>query len=65
VGLTFSRRLALISSCIDWREAISAKEFSSSRFNFFVLVENLAKQLILVAQSILKLDNLGRRTLEG
>jgi hypothetical protein len=35
------------------------------KIQLFVLTKKLAKQLILVAQSILKLDNLGRKTLEG
>jgi hypothetical protein len=47
------------------REAILEKEFSNSRFNFFVLMENLAKQLFLVAQSILKLSNPQGKRLEG
>jgi hypothetical protein len=35
------------------------------KIQLFIPTENLAKQLILVAQSIHKLDNSGRKTLEG
>jgi hypothetical protein len=49
---------------MDRREAISEKK-SNSRFNFFVLMEKLAKQLVLVAQSILKLSNPQGKRLEG
>jgi hypothetical protein len=45
------------------------KQFQEKSFSvqdsIFCPTKNLAKQLILVAQSILKLDNLGRETLEG
>jgi hypothetical protein len=47
---------------------LESSNFREGVFQFkiqlFVLTKNLAKQLILVAQSILKLDNLGRKTLE-
>jgi hypothetical protein len=47
---------------------LEREKFSKRTFQFkielFVLTENLAKQLILVAQSILKLDNFGRKTLK-
>jgi hypothetical protein len=37
--------LTLISSCINWREAISAKEFSSSRFDFLFSRKTLQSNL--------------------
>jgi hypothetical protein len=56
--------LALISLCIDWREAISTKEFSSLRL-IFVLMKNFAKQLVLATQSILKFMHFRRKTIVG
>jgi hypothetical protein len=41
------------------------KALSSSRFSFFVLTKNLAKQFVLIAQGILKLDDSQRKTLGG
>jgi hypothetical protein len=43
--LQFSHGLALISLCIDRREAISAKEFSSSRFNLLFSQKTLQSNL--------------------
>jgi hypothetical protein len=60
-----SHNFALISSCVDRRKAISEKALSSSRFSFFVLIKNLAKKLILITQSIFKLDGSQRKTLGG
>jgi hypothetical protein len=56
--------LALISSCIDRREAISEKNFPTQD-STFCSYGNLAKQLTLVAQGILKFGNFQRKTLEG
>jgi hypothetical protein len=47
---------------------LERSNFSKRVFQFksqlFVPTKNLANQLILVAQTMLKLDNLGRKTLE-
>jgi hypothetical protein len=49
--------------------SIGEKQFQQKSFPVqdltFFLTKNLAKQLILVAQNILKLNNLGRKTLKG
>jgi hypothetical protein len=50
---------------VDQREAISEKAPSSLRFNFFIFMKNLAKQLILIAKGILKLDDSKGKTLGG
>jgi hypothetical protein len=50
---------------MDRKEAISEKELSSSRFNFFILMKNLTKQLVLVAKSIFKFGDSQRKTLGG
>jgi hypothetical protein len=63
--LQLSHSLALISSCIDPREAILEKITFKLKIQLFVLTENLAKQLILVSQSILILGNSQRKTLKG
>jgi hypothetical protein len=56
--------LALISLCTDRREAISEKILSSSRFSFLFSQKNLTKQFILIAQTILKLNDSRRKTIE-
>jgi hypothetical protein len=48
---------------MDQRVAISEEALSSSRFNFFVFMKNLAKQLVLVAKGIFKLNDSQRKTL--
>jgi hypothetical protein len=51
------------------RAWIKEKQFQKSTFKFkiqlFVLTENLAKQFVLIAQGILKLDDSQRKTLGG
>jgi hypothetical protein len=55
--------LALISSCVDRREAISEKRTLKLKIQLFVLVKNLIKQLDLVAKTIFKFDDSQRKTL--
>jgi hypothetical protein len=59
-----SHGFTLVSSCVDQRETISEKVLSSSRFSF-VLMKNLAKQFVLIAQGILKLDDSQGKALGG
>jgi hypothetical protein len=56
--------LSLISSCTDQTEAILEEALSGSRFNF-LFSKNLAKELILVANSIFKFGDPQRNTLGG
>jgi hypothetical protein len=63
--LQLSHGLALISSYVDRREAISEKSTFKLKIQLFVSVKNLAKQLILIANGILKLDNSKGKTLGG
>jgi hypothetical protein len=58
-----SHGLALISSYKDRRVAILKEALSSSRFNFLFSRKNLAKQLVLVAKGIFKLNDSQRKTL--
>jgi hypothetical protein len=51
--------------CIDWRKAISIKEFSSLRLRSLFSQKNSAKQLILTTQSILKFLHFTRKTIIG
>jgi hypothetical protein len=59
-----SHGLTLISSCMDRKEAILEKELKL-KIQLFVLTKNLAKQLVLIAKSILKLDDSQKKTLGG
>jgi hypothetical protein len=63
--LQFSHSWALISLCIDWREAISAKEFSRLRLRSLFLWKNYTKQHVLTTQGILKFVHLRRKTIVG
>jgi hypothetical protein len=63
--LELSHDLALISLCVDRREAILKKNTFKLKIQFLVLMKNLAKQLVLIAKGILKLDDSQRKTLGG
>jgi hypothetical protein len=60
-----SHGLALISSCTDRRETISEKNTFRLKIQSLVFMKDLAKQFVLIAQSILKLDDSQRKTLRG
>jgi hypothetical protein len=55
--LQLSHGLALISSCTDRREVILEKRTFKLKIQLLIFTKKLAKQLVLVAQSILKLGN--------
>jgi hypothetical protein len=59
--LQLSRCLALISSYMDRREAISETQAQDSTF---ILTKNLIKQLVLVAKGIFKLNDSQEKTLK-
>jgi hypothetical protein len=50
---------------MDQREAILEKSTLKLNIQLLVLTKNLAKQFILITQSILKLDNSQGKTLRG
>jgi hypothetical protein len=56
-----SHYLTLISSCTDRREAILEKSIFKFKIQLLVLAKTLAKQLVLVAQSILSSATLKER----
>jgi hypothetical protein len=60
-----SHGLTLISSYADQREAISEKRTLKLKIQLFVLMKKLTKQLVLIAKSIFKFDDLQRKTLGG
>jgi hypothetical protein len=57
--------LTLISSCTNWREAISEKRTLKLKIPPFVLTKIFAKQLVLVVKSIFKFNDSRRKTLGG